>query len=204
MKQKKRRVNVRKITMTAILGAMASVLMFLSFGVPLMPSFIKLDFSELPALIASFALGPISGIVVCLVKNLVNLMFSTTGGVGELSNFILGVCFVAPAGMIYKKMNNRKGALIGSLCGAVSMAVLSAFSNYFIVYPIYMQFMPLEAIMGMYQMINPRVETLWQALWVFNVPFTFIKGLLNMIISFAVYKHISPFLKGDKEKYRKK
>ena len=88
--------NVRKLTITAMLAAVSSVLMFFSFNVPLMPSFIKMDFSELPALFASITLGPVSGVVVCLVKNLVNLFFSTTGGVGELSNFILGAFFVLP------------------------------------------------------------------------------------------------------------
>ena len=85
----KRRFPVRKLTMTAMLGAVATVLMYLSFSVPLMPSFIKLDLSELPALIASFALGPVCGVVVCLIKNLINLCFTTTGGVGELSNFLV-------------------------------------------------------------------------------------------------------------------
>ena len=94
--------NIRKLTVTAMLAAMSSVLMFFSFSVPFMPSFIKMDFSELPALIASFAIGPLSGAAVCLVKNLVNLFFTTTGGIGELSNFLLGVFFVVPAGIIYK------------------------------------------------------------------------------------------------------
>ncbi len=191
-----KKINARKLTMTALLSAMAAVLMFFNLSVPLMPSFIKLDFSELPALIASFALGPISGVTVCLIKNLVNLFSSSTGGIGELSNFILGACFVVPAGLIYKRMNNRKGAFLGAVCGAVCMAVVSAFSNYYIVYPIYMQFLSLEKIMAMYQAINPRVDTLWQALWWFNVPFTFVKGMLSMVLSFLIYKHISPFLKG--------
>lgn len=112
--------SVRKLTMTAMLGAVATVLMYISVSVPLMPSFIKLDLSELPALIASFALGPLSGVAVCLIKNLINLFFSTTGGVGELSNFLLGAIFVFVAGMFYRYMGGRKGALIGSLCGAAA------------------------------------------------------------------------------------
>ncbi|MGI5894646.1 MAG: ECF transporter S component [Candidatus Merdivicinus sp.] len=189
-------LNVRKMTMTALLGALATVLMFISFKVPLMPSFISMDFSELPALIAAFSLGPVSGVVVCLIKNLANLFASQTGGVGELSNFLLGTCFVLPAGLIYRYHKSRKGALIGALLGAVCMAVVSAFTNYFIVYPIYTNFLPMEAIMGMYQAINPHVETLWEALWVFNVPFTFIKGMCSVLITFLVYKKISPLIQG--------
>lgn len=194
-----RKLSVRKLTMTAMLGAVATVLMFVSFNVPLMPSFIKLDLSELPALIASFALGPVYGVVVCLIKNLINLMFSTTGGVGELSNFILGAVFVFTAGLFYRFMGGRRGALIGSLCGAAVMAIISVFSNYYVVYPVYTAFMPMETILGMYQAINSNVDSLWDALIWFNMPFTFIKGMLSVVITFLIYKKISPLLKGKKK-----
>ncbi|MGI6201142.1 MAG: ECF transporter S component [Christensenellales bacterium] len=190
-----KKVNVRKLTYTAMLSAVSAVLMFISFNVPLMPSFIKLDLSELPALIAAFSLGPVSGVTVCLVKNLINVFFSTTGGIGELSNFLLGAFFVFPAGLIYKKWHNRKGAMIGSLVGAVAMAVLSVFSNYYVVYPVYTAFMPMEVILGMYQAINPHVSNLWDALIWFNMPFTFIKGLLSVLISLVVYKPLSRLFK---------
>ena len=191
-----KRSNVRKLAMTGMLSAVAVVLMYLSFNVPLMPSFIKLDFSELPALIASYAIGPVSGIVVCFVKNAVNVLFSTTGGVGELSNFILGVLFFLPAGLIYRHKKSRASALVGSLIGAAVMAISSVFTNYYVVYPIYTAFMPMEAILGMYQAINPAVNTLWDALLMFNLPFTFIKGLLSVVITFLIYKKISPLIKG--------
>ena len=188
--------NLRKVTVTAILAALSSALMFVSFSVPFMPSFIKLDFSELPALIASFSLGPMYGVCVVLVKNLVNVFFSTTGGVGELSNFIIGAVFVFTAGMIYKKKKCRSYALIGAVVGSFLMAGIGLISNYYVVYPIYQNFMPLEAIMGLYQAIYPGVKNLWQALIVFNVPFTFIKGMLNTLIAFVIYKKISPIIKG--------
>lgn len=196
----KRRVDVREMTVTAMLAAVSSVLMFFSFNVPLMPSFLKMDFSELPALLASFALGPLSGVMVCLVKNLVNLFFTTTGGVGELSNFLIGICFVFPAGLIYRRHKSRKSALIGSIIGAVAMAVLSVFSNNYIVYPVYTVFMPMDTILGMYRVINPNVQTLWDALIWFNMPFTFIKGLFSVGIAFLIYKPLSPILKGTKRR----
>ena len=196
MNKKHKSMNVRTITLTGLFGALSAVLMMISFNVPLMPSFIKMDFSELPALIAAFAMGPLSGAMVCLVKNLINVMFSTTGGVGEFSNFILGCAFVIPAGLIYKRNKSKRSALIGSLVGAVFMAVFSVFSNYFIVYPVYSMFMPIEAIIGMYHEIYPGINNLLQALIIFNMPFTFIKGLCSIIITFAIYKHISPIIKG--------
>ena len=190
--------KIRWMAVTAMMGAMATVLMMLDFSVPmLMPSFIKFDFSELPALIASFALGPLSGACVCLIKNVLNLVLhgSTTGGVGELSKLILGCAFVVPAGIIYKSKKSRKTAIIGSFVGALSMAVLSVFSNYFIIYPIYENFMPLEAIIGAYQKINPRVSGLLECLILFNLPFTFVKGAASAVITVLVYKYISPVLK---------
>ncbi len=176
--------KIHKMVVTAMLSAVAAVLMFLEFSVPIMPSFIKLDISELPALLASFSLGPVYGVVVCLVKNLINLTHTSTGGVGELCNFLLGVTFVVPAGLLYKKMKNRKGAFLGSLVGSAIMAVLSVSLNYFITYPIYAVFMPMEGIVGMYQLILPFVDNLLQCLLVFNMPFTFAKGMLDVLIAF--------------------
>ena len=189
--------NVRKMTMTGLLSAVAFLLMFFDFSVPLMPAFIKMDLSELPALIGSFAMGPVAGVVICLIKNILHLMKTSTGGVGELSNFILGAVFVFTAGMIYKKVNTRKGALIGSLAGAVVMAVVSVFSNYYLVYPVYTAFMPMEAIIAAYQAINSNIRNLWQVLIVFNMPFTFVKAMFSVAITFLVYKRISPVIKGN-------
>ena len=98
----KKPVNIRYITVTAMLSAVAFILMFLDFSVPFMPGFIKMDISELPALIGAFSMGPACGVIVCLVKNLLHLLITTTGGVGELSNFSLGAVFVLTAGLIYK------------------------------------------------------------------------------------------------------
>ena len=197
MNKKSKRTDTRKLTSVAMLSAVSTVLMFFSFNVPLMPSFIKMDLSELPALLASFTFGPVSGVTVCLIKNLINLFFTTTGGVGELSNFLLGTMFVAPAGFIYQKMKTKKGAMIASVIGAATMAVLSIFTNYFITYPVYANLMaPMEAIIGAYRAINPNVETLIDALVWFNMPYTFIKGMLSVIITMFIYKPLAPILRG--------
>lgn len=191
-----KRVNVRYLTVTAMLSAVAYILMFLDFSVPFMPAFIKMDLSELPALIGSFAMGPVCGIVVCLIKNVLHLFITTTGGVGELSNFILGVAFVLPAGLIYRHKKSRKSALIGSLVGAVVMGVFSIISNYYLVYPVYYNFMPEETVLNAYQALIPSMKSILQSLVCFNMPFTIIKGLFSVVITFLIYKHISPILKG--------
>ena len=197
--QNKNSQRIRYITVTGMLSALSAVLMMISFSVPFMPSFIKLDFSEMPALIAAFSMGPLSGVTVCLIKNLINVCFTTTGGVGELANFLLGCCLVIPAGVLYNYRKNRKMALIGSLLGAATMALASLPMNYFVTYPIYGKlFFPLEAIIEDYQKIIPSVDGLFWCLLVFNVPFTCLKGGLDAAITFLVYKHVSPLIHGRK------
>ncbi|MCR5107510.1 MAG: ECF transporter S component [Lachnospiraceae bacterium] len=190
-------ISVRYMTVTAMLSALAFILMFFDFSVPLMPSFIKMDISELPALVGAFSMGPSYGVLICLIKNLLHLTITKTGGVGELSNFMLGAVFVFTAGMIYKRNKTKKNALIGSLIGAVAMALASIVSNYFIAYPFYTSFMPMEAIIGMYQAILPSADSLIKCLVIFNVPFTFIKGMVSVIITMLIYKKISPIIKGN-------
>ena len=117
--------NIRKLTGTAMLGAVAAVLMYMEFPIPIMPSFIKLDVSELPALLAAYAYGPVSGIAVCLIKNLIKLPSTSTAAVGELFNFVMGALFVGVAGFVYKRSKTRRSALIGAGLGALIMAVVS-------------------------------------------------------------------------------
>lgn len=192
--------NVRKLTGTAMLAAVATVLMYLEFPIPIMPAFIKMDISELPALIAGFAYGPISGIAVCLIKNLIKLPSTSTAAVGELFNFVMGALFVGTASIIYKLKKSRTGAIIGSVVGALVMAVVAVPYNYFVVYPAYvvMYHMPLEAIIGMYQAINPNVDGLLACLLTFNLPFTFFKGMVDAVICFFIYKPLSGILHGRK------
>lgn len=195
--KKRADTNVRKLAVTAMLAAVASVLMFLEFPVPmLIPSFVKFDFSELPALVAAFVVSPLSGAAVCLVKNLVHLPFSSSGGIGELCNFLIGVAMVLPAGFIYKYNKTRKGALLACAAGCVAMALASLPVNYFISYPVYFQiFAPENVILDAYRKINPAVGNLWDALIWFNAPFTFIKGAAVSVLTFLIYKPLSNALK---------
>ena len=192
--------NTRKLTGVAMLSAIGFILMFIELSVPIMPAFIKLDFSELPALLATFAYGPASGAAVCLIKNVLHyFMGGTTGGVGELSNFLLGVAYVVPAGLIYQKIKTRKGALIASLVGCAISAIYSLPHNYYLIYPLYGKMMPMETILGMYQTLNPNCESLFEALLTFNVPFTFAKEAITAAMAFVVYKPLSPVLHGRKK-----
>ena len=191
-----KKINLRAWVVSALMGAIGFVLMMLEFGVPVVPSFIKFDVSELPALIASFAYGPLFGVLVCFIKNALHLLVTNTAGVGELANFLMGIFFVVPAGSIYRALKNRKGALIGSVVGAVSMGIGCVAVNYFISYPIYYQIMiPKAVILSAYQAILPWVDSIFVSLLIFNLPFTTVKGLIVALVCFLIYKKLSPILK---------
>ncbi len=200
-KSHKSNVSTRDLTTAAMLSAVAFVLMFLDFSMPMfIPSFVKMDFSDLPALLGAFALGPTYGIVISLVKNLLHLIIpgTSTAGVGELANFLLGAIFAYVAGFIYKRNKTKKSAVIGAVVGAAAMAVLSVPVNYFITYPAYVQFyhLPLEAIIGMYQALVSSADSLIKCLVIFNLPFTLVKGLLDAVLCMLIYKPLSPILHG--------
>ncbi len=199
MKHQKNRIPVRNLAVTAMLSAVAALLFYIQISVPFMPSFIQLDVSELPALLASFALGPLSGVTVCLIKNLLHMPFSTTGFVGELSNFLLGCALVLPAGLLYRFRKTKRTAFIGSLIGSLAMGLVSVPCNYFLTYPIYTRFMPLEAILAAYEAIFSGVDGLLSCLLLFNLPFTTLKGLLCSVVVLLIYKPLSPLLKGKKK-----
>ena len=191
--------RTHKLAVAGMLSAVAFVLMYVEFPIPaLIPSFIKLDVSDLPELLAAFALGPVWGVIVTLLKNvLFSVLHGTSSAyVGELCNFLLGSVFSFTAGLVYHRAKNRKTALLGAVAGAALMALVSVPINYFVVYPAYVVVygMPMEAIVGMYQAINPAADDLLKCLVLFNLPFTFCKGLLDVALCFLIYKPLSPLL----------
>lgn len=192
-------MKTRNLAVTAMLSAVAGLLMLVDFSLPmLIPGFVKMDISELPALLASFSMGPVYGAAVCLVKNLINfLLHSDSGGIGELCNLLLGVAFTVTAGLIYQRHKTRKTAVAAALSGSVAMALVSVPVNYFISYPVYSKlFGGLDKIIAAYQALNPGVDGLLECLVVFNLPFTLAKGLLVSLLAFLVYKPLSPILHG--------
>lgn len=187
--------GIRTITITALLAAIASILMFLNFALPIFPSFVKMDISDVPALIATFAIGPHAGVLVELIKNTINLTHTTTGGVGELANFSIGCAFVVPAGLIYRRNKTRRGAVTGLVAGLVSMTFTASVANYYVLIPLYSYFIPMETIIGMYRAINPYANTLFKAILMSVVPFNLLKGTLVAILTLSLYKRLSRFIK---------
>ncbi|MFR3659670.1 MAG: ECF transporter S component [Subdoligranulum variabile] len=191
--------SIRPLAITAMLSAVGCVLMMLDFPIPmLIPAFVKMDVSELPALLASFSLGPAYGVAVCFVKNILAALFhGSTGGIGEVCNFLIGAAFTAVAGLIYQRHKSRRSAVIASLAGAAVMALVSVPVNYFISYPVYAaMFGGIDAVLGAYQELRPGTDGLLECLLVFNLPFTFVKGLIDAALCFFIYKPLSPILHG--------
>ena len=191
-----RKIMIRRIAACAILTAMAVLLMYLEIPLPFMPVFLKFDFAELPVLIGTFALGPVWGIVIELLKNLIHLPVTQTMGIGELSNFITGVIYVATAGLIYRKFRTRKGAAASMGIATLALALIAVPVNAFITLPLYGSVMgfPMEAIIGMSAEVNPLVKDKISLLFAVFVPFNLFKGIVVGLITFLVYKPISKLI----------
>lgn len=196
---KKTLFTTRKMVITAMMSAVAIVVYYFDFPVPLMPSFIKLDLSNVISLLAGFSMGPIAGITVCLIKNLVHLVvkgFGTTMGIGDIFDFVTSATFALTAGFIYLKNKTKKGAMISCAVGVLVFTLISLPLNYFIVYPIYFKaYGGEQAVLSAYQAIRPSTGSTFEALCIFNLPFTFIKGLLCAVVTMLVYKPLSPIIK---------
>lgn len=192
--------HLRILTSVSIGGAISFVLMFFELSLPIAPAFIKLDFSDIPALIMAFAFGPVAGILTELVKNLLHLFQTSTSGVGELSNFLLGAAFAGSAGWFYQHHKTRGGALWSLLIGTIAFSVLGIFSNLYLMFPFYSKVMgiPLDAIIAMCQKILPYVDTQAEVILLSVTPFNLLKGLLVSLVTFLLYKRLSPLLHGTR------
>ena len=188
--------NVRTLTMTAVLSAIAFVLAFFEFPVPLSPSFARMDLSDLPALIGAFAYGPAAGILIELVKNALQLLTSSTGGIGELANFIMGSSFVVTAGLIYKLHKTKRTALIACLVASVVMGITAAIVNYFILLPVFEAFMPLDQLIASFGEFIPFIKTKLDVVLFNAFPFNLLKGIGISIVTMLLYKRLTPILKG--------
>ena len=188
--------NLRKLVGTAMLAAVAFVLQFLEFPMPLSPSFAKFDLSDLPALIGAFAYGPLWGVVIEAVKNALHLFQTQTGGIGELANFLMGAALVFPAGLIYKKHKSRKTALIGCTVGSLCMGVMAALANYFILLPMFEIFMPMDEMIEAFAAVIPFIHSKLDVVLLNALPLNILKGLVVSLVTMLLYKRLSPILKG--------
>lgn len=189
--------RLHKLATVGCLAALSSVLMLLDFPVGIIPGFIKFDFSDVPALIASFAIGPVWACAVSLIKNLINVIVSQSAGIGELANFIVSAAFVLPAGAAYKsfKRSGRGNAvLLSCAIATVSMTVISIPMNYFVLFPFYSAAYgtALDSIISAFQSLYPFADSLFKVVLLIMGPFNAIKAMINCILAALVYKRIIP------------
>lgn len=194
-----RKSSVNLMVKIALLSVISFVIMFIEFPLPLFPPFLKIDISDIGALVGTFAFGPVAGIAIELLKNILHLMRTTTGGVGELANFLIGAALVGPAGYIYSKNKSIKTAIIGLAAGTIVMGVVGAFANYYILIPFYQNFMPLDQIIAMAQAANGLIVDLKSYILYAVIPFNLIKGISVSILTLLIYKRISPMLHNSQQ-----
>lgn len=193
------RNKVRMMAQIGMLSAIAVVLMLFEIPLPFAPAFYEIDFSEVPVLIGCFAMGPLAGAAIEFLKILLNFAINgtTTAGVGEIANFLIGCSLVVPAALIYRWKRTRTGAIIGMITGTVFMTVVGCFLNAFVLLPTYaVAFgMPIDGLVQMGTAVNSAITSLTTFVLFAVAPFNLLKGTLVSLIVFLIYKKISPVFK---------
>ena len=192
--------TTKNLVLMAMFSALAAVLMLWEFPIPFIaPNFYEIDLSEIPILVGSFIMGPVSGVIMEAIKIILKLLIkgTSTAYVGDFANFCVGVCLVEPASIIYQKHKTKKNAFIGMLVGTLFMAVAGVVLNYFVMIPFYVKAfgMPLEAIIGAGAKIQPLVTNKLSFTIVCVAPFNIVKGIIVSLVTALIYKHISAFVK---------
>ncbi len=187
-----------KLIKVSVLSAMALILMFFEFPLPIFPSFLKIDISDIPALLGAFAMGPFAGIVIELLKNLLYIVTkgSQTAFIGEFANFIVGATLVGTAGILYKRSKTRKNALTSIVLGVLVMSVVASLANYKVFLPLYESKLgfPISSMVAEGAKIFKGITDLKSFVAYSILPFNLFKGILIGIITFLAYKRLSPIL----------
>ncbi len=197
--RKTRLFSTANLTRMAILTAIALVLFFLE--IPIIPPMYKLDFSNIPVLLGGFAMGPVAGLLILLLKNVLELIIKGLGstmGIGNLADFLMGAAYLLPAVLIYQRKKTKQRALAGMAVGVVSQTVLAILFNWLVMIPFYMSayHMDIAKIVGYATKVLPFVDTELKFYLLACGPFNLLKGLLISLVTALIYKPLSPLLKG--------
>lgn len=206
MAQKKRGVkepvfNTRKVAMIGMFSAIAAVLYVFDFPIGFAPGFYKLDFSEVPVLIGTFAFGPSAGVMMEFIKVLLKILVkgTTTAFVGDLANFVVGCSFILPASVVYAFKKTKKNAIIGCVVGTLVLTVFGTAFNAIYLLPAFSKLygMPLDTILAMGTEVNPFVTegSIVSFVVACVAPMNLLKGGVVSIITLLVYKPLSPIIK---------
>ncbi|MBU3156813.1 ECF transporter S component [Clostridium estertheticum] len=198
-----------KMIKISLLAVIAFLLMYIELPIPIFPTFLKIDISDLPALLGAFALGPIAGVIIELVKNILHGVFaSSTALVGEFANFLVGSCLVLVSGYIYKIRKSKGGAIVGLLIGTIVMSIFASILNYFVILPLYESVLkfPITGIIAAGSKINHNITNLNSFVVWMILPFNIFKGIVLSVMTLALYKSVSPMLHKEhiESKYRSK
>ncbi|MBU3101384.1 MULTISPECIES: ECF transporter S component [Clostridium] len=198
-----------KMIKISLLAVIAFLLMYIELPIPIFPTFLKIDISDLPALLGAFALGPIAGVIIELVKNILHGVFaSSTALVGEFANFLVGSCLVLVSGYIYKIRKSKGGAIVGLLIGTIVMSIFASILNYFVILPLYESVLkfPITGIIAAGSKINHNITNLNSFVVWMILPFNIFKGIVLSGMTLALYKSVSPMLHKEhiESKYRSK
>ena len=189
----------RRAAYVGIFAAIAAVLMYLEFPLPFAPFFYELDFSEVPVLICSFSLGPVAGVVCEFLKVVLKLFLkgTSTAFVGDLANFVVGCSLVLPASVVYFAAKSKKSAIIGMGVGTAVMTVFGSLFNAVYLLPAFsvLYGMPLDAIVAIGTDVNGAINSVSTLVLFAVVPFNLLKGVVDSIITFLLYKHIERLLR---------
>lgn len=191
---KTKTISTQKLTRIAILVALATILFYVE--VPIVPPIYKLDLSNLPVLLGAFSMGPVSGIIILGLKSLIHCLQSSTQYVGELADFIMGTAYILPAALLYGRKRNRKTAVLGMVAGTIAMALVAVVVNWQLMIPFFSNafHMPIDTIIAFGTKVVPFVHTELEFLLFVTAPFNLLKGLVISVLTYLLYKRLSPLL----------
>ena len=186
-----RKVNIRDLVQTAILGAMAYVLMLWRFPLPFMPPFMDFDFAAIPELVGAYIMGPTAGITIIGIKLLLKLVTTGTGSAftGEIQNFILSSALILTSVLIYRRTRTRKAALLGMIAGTLISSIVAVFSNMYLIIPFFVKAygLSMEIIINMAQAVNKYVDSEMKFILLGIIPFNLIKGSASTAVLYITY-----------------
>ena len=192
--------KTRRLVWISLLGAISSILMLFEIVVPFVPTFIKLDISDVPVLLGGFLLGPVSGIYIALIKVLLHFVLkgSSTLGIGELVNFIGSVMFMLPAVLYYYRNRTNRRAIQSLLLGTCIVTITLLLLNYFVMFPLYASVMhfPLEAIVAATNAVNSFVTDTFTLMVFALLPFNLLKYVLASVLTYILYERVKPIIRG--------
>ncbi len=191
----KKLINTQMMVRVAMLAAVSYIL-FRFFEIPAV-AFYKLDLSGVPVLLAGFAMGPLAGLMTLAVKDLLAVIGSATGGIGELADFLMVGALLLASAVPYQRSRTKKTVLWGMLAGTVLMTIVGMLTNYYILIPLYQQFMPLEAIVGAASAAVPfmGIDSVAEVIFYVTAPFNIVKGLILSGVTYILYRYLGPILK---------